>query len=280
MSITQWGVILRETHLPSHLPTSSEFAKCPHTAPLPTSLPTCRAVRALVALLTEAEPLLAVSSPTAGIQTPLLAAVLTHVALLAEAGAIDTSPLPRTVPRAPQLAAVLACVGLLADTLPVHTEPPGAAVSWAPELRAVASAVLAVADALAIHTHAPAGAAQGAVGLRAVLADPAFIADAAAGLEAEVAMAATVRDIVQLSWNGQGEGQRAALAPLVSGAGVCGGGRRAENLTDSEASPSLVHNSCVNISPQPGLSVPSTMLGARMDEIWPLVPQKLTFHAS
>lgn len=62
----------------------------PHGAPLPT----CRAVRALVALFTEAEPLLAVSSPTAGIQTLLLAAVLTNVALLAEAGTVGTLPLP------------------------------------------------------------------------------------------------------------------------------------------------------------------------------------------
>lgn len=190
----------------------------PSAAPLPISLPTCRTVRAQVAVFTEAKPLLAVSSPAAGVQTLPLTAVLPHVALLAEAGAIGASPLPRTVPGAPQLTAVLACVGLFTDTLSIYAEPPGAAVCRAPELRAVAPAVLAVTDALAVHTHAPAGAAQRAVGLGAVLAEPAFIADAAAGLEAKVAVATTVRDVVQLSWNSQGEGQRAAAAHPVIGA--------------------------------------------------------------
>lgn len=186
------------------------------------------------------------SSPTAGVQTPPLTAVVPHVALLAEAGAIGASPLPRTVPGAPQLAAVLACVGLFTDTLSIHAEPPGAAVCRAPELGAVTPAVLAVTDALAIHTHAPAGAAQRTVGLRAVLAEPAFIADAAAGLEAEVAVTAAVRDVVQLSWNSQGGGQRAAVAPPVSG--TRGGVDRDHSslsgqicVADSQAQPSLVH---------------------------------------
>lgn len=163
------------------------------------------------------------SSAAAGVWTPPLAAVLTDVALLAQAGTVGTGPLPRTVPGAPQLAAVLARVGLFADALPVHAQPAGAAVGRAPELRAVVPAVLAVTDALAVHTHAPTGAAQRAVGLRAVLAEPALIADAATGLEAEIAVATAVRDIVQLSWNGQGEGQRAAVEP--PGSGVWEGGR-------------------------------------------------------
>lgn len=164
------------------------------------------------------------SSPAAGVQTALLATVLAHVALLAHTGPVGTAPLPGAVPGAPQLAAVLASVGLLTDTLPVHTQPPGAAVGAAPEFGAVLAAVFAVTDALAVHTHAPAGAAQGAGGLRAVLAKPAFIADAAAGLEAEVAVAAAVREVVQLSWKGQGEGQRGAVAPPENGAWAGGGG--------------------------------------------------------
>lgn len=44
------------------------------------------------------------------------------------------------------------------------------------------------------------------------------MADAATGLEAKIAVATAVRDIVQLSWKGQGEGQRAAVAPPVDGA--------------------------------------------------------------
>lgn len=220
MSTTQLGIPLHEIHLPSHLSFHPRFVRrTPSAAPLPTSHPTCRAVRALVAIFAEAEPLLAVSSPTAGVQTPWLTAVVPHVALLAEAGAIGTSPLPRTVPGASQLATVLACVGLFTDTLSIHAEPPGAAVCRAPELGAVPPAVLAVTDALAIHAHTPAGAAQRAVGLGAVLAEPAFIADAAAGLEAKVAVAAAVRGVVQLSWKGQGGGQREAVAPPVNGAG-------------------------------------------------------------
>lgn len=159
------------------------------------------------------------SSPTAGIQTPLLAAVLANIALLTQTGAVGATPFPRAVLRAPQLPAVLTRVGLFTDTLPVHTQPPGAAVRRAPELRAVVPAVFRVTDALAIHTHAPAGAAQWAVGLGAVLAKPAFMADATTGLEAKVAVATAVRDIVQLSWNGQGEGQREAMAYPINTTG-------------------------------------------------------------
>lgn len=125
-------------------------------------------------------------------------AVLPGVALLADARAVDALSLPRAVVGTPQLGAVLSGETLLTDAFPVHAEPVGAAASGAAELGAVLAPIVVVADALALQADATAGAAPGAAGLRAVAACPALHADTAAGLQAEVPVAAALWGVIQL----------------------------------------------------------------------------------
>lgn len=125
-------------------------------------------------------------------------AVLPGVALLADARAVDALSLPRAVVGTPQLGAVLSGETLLTDAFPVHAEPVGAAASGAAELGAVLTPIVVVADALALQADATAGAAPGAAGLGAVAACPALHADTAAGLQAEVPVAAALWGVIQL----------------------------------------------------------------------------------
>lgn len=159
---------------------------------------TCRAVLPSVAVLADAEPVLAEPAAAAGVGAVQPPAVLPGVALLADARAVDALSLPRAVAGTPQLGAVLSGEALLTDALPVHAEPVGAAAGGAAELGAVLAPVVVVADALALQAHATAGAAAGAAGLGAVAARPALHADAAAGLQAEVPVAAALRGVIQM----------------------------------------------------------------------------------
>ena len=162
-------------------------------------------------------------------------AVLPGVALLADARAVDAVALPRAVAGAPQLGAILPGETLLADALAVHAEPVGAAASRAAELGAVLAPVVVVADALALQADAAAGASPGAAGLGAVAARPALHAHAAAGLQAEVPMAAALRGVIQLPCKDAGPrvrahqaggGKRAAFAPGQPVDGLWGRGGR------------------------------------------------------
>lgn len=179
---------------PGHLETLA-YTKpgCPPTSPR-----TCRAVLPAVAFLADADPILADPAAAAGVGAVQPGAILTSESLLAHAGAVHAAAAPRAVSGAAQLRAVIPGESLLAHALAVHAEPPGAAAGGAAELGAVLAAVVAVADALALQAHAAAGAAPWAERLRAVAARPALHAHAAARLQAEIPVAAALRDVIQL----------------------------------------------------------------------------------
>lgn len=159
---------------------------------------TCRAVLPAVAWLADAEPVAADAAAAAGAGAARPGAVLAAEALRALAGAVDAAAAARAVAGAAQLGAILPGESLLAHALAVHAEPAGAAAGGAAELGAVLAPVVAVADALALQAHAAAGAAAGAARLGAVAARPALHAHAAARLQAEIPVAAALRDVIQL----------------------------------------------------------------------------------
>lgn len=134
----------------------------------------------------------------AGVGAVQPGAVLAGEALLAHAGAVHAEPTARAVLGAAQLGAVVPGEALLAHALAVHAEPAGAAAGGAAELGAVLAPVVVVADALTLQAHAAAGAAPRAERLRAVAARPALHAHAAARLQAEIPVAAALRDVIQL----------------------------------------------------------------------------------
>lgn len=161
-------------------------------------------------------------------------AVLAGEALLAHAGAVHAIAPARAVARAAQLGAILAGETLLAHALAVHAEPAGAAAGGAAELGAVFAPIVVVADALALQAHAAAGAAPGATGLGAVATCPALHAHAAARLQAEIPMAAALRDVIQLPCKDAGprvrthrvgSGKRAVLVLGHPSEGLEKGGR-------------------------------------------------------
>lgn len=178
---------------------------------------TCGAVLPVIAFLADAEPLPAEPAAAAGVGAVQPPAVLAGEALLAHAGAVLAVAPARAVAGAAQLGAVLPGEALLAHALAVHAEPAGAAAGGAAQLGAVLAPVVVVADALALQAHAAAGAAPGAAGLGAVAACPALHAHAAARLQAEIPVAAALRDVIQLPC--KDAGPRVRTHPL-------GGGKR------------------------------------------------------
>lgn len=124
---------------------------------------------------------------------------------------------------APQLGAILPGETLLTNALAIHAEPMGAAAAGTAELGAVLTPIVIVADALALQADTAAGAAPGAVGLRAVAARPALHAHAAAGLQAEVPMAAALWGVIQLPCKDAGPRVRASHISSLMG---CGEGRK------------------------------------------------------